>query len=174
MNPPRWTEITPSEYAWEREALDYIRARLPDSEPFRAWSNFEFIADDGSINEVDLGGLLVVSLHKVYLVEIKSWRGVISGDQRTWRREVDGKKFLVDSPLVLANRKAKKLIGLLKTQKALAKQRRSNVAARHESMRPSSVSSSGLAVLPHPKRRYRYARQTSTIRRPRRHGPSHA
>ena len=54
MKSPRWTEITPSEYAWEREALDYIRARLPDSEPFRAWSNSEFIADDGSINEVDL------------------------------------------------------------------------------------------------------------------------
>ena len=69
MNSPRWTEITPSEYAWEREALDYVKARLPDNEPFRAWSNFEFIAEDGSINEVDL---LVISVHKVYLVEIMS------------------------------------------------------------------------------------------------------
>ena len=120
MKSARWTEITPSEYAWEREALDYIKARLTDSEPFRAWSNFEFIAEDGSINEVDL---LVISLHKVYLVEIKSWSGVISGDPNTWRREVDAKEFLVDSPLLLANRKVKKLIGLLKTQKALAKQR---------------------------------------------------
>ena len=126
MKSARWTEITPSEYAWEREALDYIKARLTDSEPFRAWSNFEFIAEDGSINEVDL---LVISLHKVYLVEIKSWSGVISGDPNTWRREVDGKEFLVDSPLLLANRKAKKLIGLLKTQKALAKQRRPYVEA---------------------------------------------
>ena len=67
--------------------------------------------------------------HKVYLVEIKSWSGVISGDPNTWRREVDGKEFLVDSPLLLANRKAKKLIGLLKTQKALAKQRRPYVEA---------------------------------------------
>ena len=126
MKSARWTEITPSEYAWEREALDYIKARLPDSEPFRAWSNFEFVAEDGSINEVDL---LVVSLHKVYLVEIKSWNGVISGDPNTWRREVDGKEFLVDSPLLLANRKAKKLIGLLKAQKALARQRRPYVEA---------------------------------------------
>ena len=126
MNSPRWTEITPSEYAWEREALDYVKARLPDNEPFRAWSNFEFIAEDGSINEVDL---LVVSVHKVYLVEIKSWSGAISGDQSTWRREVDGKVLLVDSPLLLANRKAKKLIGLLKAQKALAKQRRPYVEA---------------------------------------------
>ena len=61
MEPDRWIEITPSEYAWELEALEYLKARLPDGEPFRAWSNFEFIAGDGSINEVDL---LVVSLHK--------------------------------------------------------------------------------------------------------------
>ena len=118
---PRWIEITPSEYAWEREALDYLKARLPDGEPFRAWSNFEFIAEDGSINEVDL---LVVSLHKVYLVEIKSWSGVVSGDPSTWRREIGGREFLADSPLLLANRKAKKLAGLLKAQKALARQRR--------------------------------------------------
>ena len=126
MKSARWIEITPSEYAWEREALDYLKARLPDGEPFRAWSNFEFIAEDGSINEVDL---LVVSLHKVYLVEIKSWSGTISGDASTWRREVDGKEFLVDSPLLLANRKAKKLAGLLKAQKALARQRRPYVEA---------------------------------------------
>ena len=121
MHPSRWTEITPSEYVWEREALEYLKARLPDGEPFRAWSNFEFIAEDGSINEVDL---LVVSLYKVYLVEIKSWPGAVSGDQGTWRREAGRKVSLVDSPLLLANRKAKKLAGLLKAQKALARQRR--------------------------------------------------
>ena len=27
---------------------------FPPHEPYRAWANFEFIADDGSINEVDL------------------------------------------------------------------------------------------------------------------------
>ena len=126
MNPPRWTEITPSQYAWEREALQFLKTRLPDHEPFRAWSNFEFIAEDGSINEVDL---LVVSLYKVYLVEIKSWRGTISGDANTWRREVDGKSFSDDSPLLLANRKAKKLASLLKRQKALIRHRKPYVEA---------------------------------------------
>jgi hypothetical protein len=48
----RWKEVSPSQFTWEREALDYIRQGLPDCEPYRAWSNFEFIADDGSINEV--------------------------------------------------------------------------------------------------------------------------
>ncbi len=126
MKPDRWTEITPSEYAWEQEALEYLKARLPDGEPFRAWSNFEFIAGDGSINEVDL---LVVSLHKVYLVEIKSWSGTISGDASTWRREVGGREYLLDSPLLLANRRAKKLGSILKAQKALAKKRRPFIEA---------------------------------------------
>ena len=126
MKPDRWIEITPSEYAWEREALDYLRSRLPDGGPFRAWSNFEFVAGDGSINELDL---LVVSLHKVYLVEIKSWSGAISGDSNTWRREIDGREHVLDSPLLLANRKAKKLGTILKAQKALTGKRRPFIEA---------------------------------------------
>ena len=50
----RWHTIAESQFPWERDALDYLRERLPDQEPFRAWSNFEFIADDGSVYEVDL------------------------------------------------------------------------------------------------------------------------
>ena len=120
MNPHHWIEVTPSEYPWERDALAYLKERLPDGDPFRAWSNFEFIAHNGSINEVDL---LVVSLHSVLLVEIKSWRGVVAGDQGTWRRTVDRRDFLTDNPLLLANRKARKLATLLKEQPALARER---------------------------------------------------
>jgi ATP-dependent Lhr-like helicase len=40
-----WQQITPSQYPWEREALDYLKRRLPDHEPYRAWANFEFILD---------------------------------------------------------------------------------------------------------------------------------
>jgi hypothetical protein len=52
--PPNWVAVTESQYIWEREALAFVRDRFPNHEPYRAWSNFEFIADDGSINEVDL------------------------------------------------------------------------------------------------------------------------
>lgn len=51
---PRWQAIADSEFPWERDALAFVRERLPDHDPYRAWSSFEFIADDGSINEVDL------------------------------------------------------------------------------------------------------------------------
>jgi hypothetical protein len=69
MSSDRWKTITESQYPWEREALEFIRQRLPDHEPYRAWANFEFVAGDGSINEVDL---VVVTPKGFFLVEIKS------------------------------------------------------------------------------------------------------
>lgn len=44
VEPPRWSEGA-SEWAHEREALAFVRSRLPDHEPWRAWSNVEFLAD---------------------------------------------------------------------------------------------------------------------------------
>ncbi|HQP88109.1 MAG TPA: nuclease-related domain-containing protein, partial [Thermoanaerobaculia bacterium] len=49
----RWTQISASRFAHEKEALDHLREALPDQEPYRAFTNLEFIAADGSINEVD-------------------------------------------------------------------------------------------------------------------------
>jgi hypothetical protein len=77
----RWKEITRSEFAWEQDALAFIREGLPDHEPYRAWSNFEFIADDGAVNDVDV---LVLTPKGLFLVEIKSWPGQITGDAATW------------------------------------------------------------------------------------------
>src|SRR5437588_11946780 len=72
MMKTRWNTITPSQYPWERAALDLVRAGLPDHEPYRAWANFEFQAPDGAIYEVDL---LVLTKQGFWLVEIKSRRG---------------------------------------------------------------------------------------------------
>ena len=76
-----WTEVTRSEHDHERAALHFIRQRFPTREPFRAWANFTFIAQDGTRNEVDL---LVLSPTGVYLVEIKSHPGRMDGDGGTW------------------------------------------------------------------------------------------
>lgn len=69
MSSERWKQITPSQFPWEREALDYVREHLPDCDPYRVWANFEFIADDGTINEVDM---LVLTPRGFFLVEIKA------------------------------------------------------------------------------------------------------
>ncbi len=115
---PRWQAVTDSAFPWERDALAFVRDRLPDHEPYRAWANFEFIADDGSINEVDL---LALTPKGFYLVEIKSRPGTVEGDQGTWVWRGDGRPQTVDNPLLLANRKAKKLVSLLRRQPALRK-----------------------------------------------------
>lgn len=111
----RWIDVTLSEFPHEKAALNFIRERFSIREPFRAWSNFTFIADDGSMNEVDL---FVVSPTGVYLVEVKSYPGRIEGDAGTWRWiEPDhGRTKWFDNPLKLANRKAKKLASLLRRQ----------------------------------------------------------
>lgn len=96
----------------------FVRSRFPDREPYRAWANSEFIADDGSINEVDL---LLLTPVGFFLVEIKSRPGIIRGDAGTWIWQHDGKLFTDDNPILAADRKAKKLKSLLERQKAIKK-----------------------------------------------------
>jgi len=117
---PNWNAIAPSAFPWEQEALDFIRSRFPTHEPYRAWSNFEFIADDGSLNEVDL---LIFTPQGFFLVEIKSSPGVLAGDSYTWTWQHGGHSKVVDNPVFLANRKAKKLVSLLQRQRAFEKLR---------------------------------------------------
>ena len=109
-----WTTITESQFPWEREALEFIRAHFPVHEPYRAWANFEFIALDGSINEVDL---LVFTSVGLFLIEIKSRPGLLSGDAGTWTWRTDGKIITCDNPIFAADLKAKKLKTLLQQQK---------------------------------------------------------
>ena len=109
LSPNRWRTISESEFPWEREALDYLREALPDQEPFRAWSNFEFITDDGRIYEVDL---LLLSAKGLFLVEIKSRPGELRADSHTWVWREGVSQIEHDNPLLLANRKAKCLASL--------------------------------------------------------------
>jgi len=116
-----WITVTESKYPWERDALDFVRERFPSHKPYRAWANFEFIADDGSINEVDL---LVFTPQGFFLIEIKSRPGRLSGDAGTWTWETDGRLRTIDSPLIATNLKAKKLASLLNRQRACRGKRR--------------------------------------------------
>jgi serine/threonine protein kinase len=115
MSPGRWKSISPSQFAWEAEALEFLRQGLPDHDPYLAWSNFEFLADDGTINEVDA---LVLTPMGLFLVEIKSRPGELSGDVHTWCWRHEGRLRTEDNPLFLANRKARKLASRLRQQKA--------------------------------------------------------
>ena len=104
-----WITVAESRFPWERDALDFLRARFPTHDPYRAWSNFEFIADDGSIHEVDL---LVFSPEGFFLIEIKSRPGHLSGDAGTWSWKTEGRLYTLDNP-VINNRHAECLGGRL-------------------------------------------------------------
>ncbi len=116
MSGARWTMLSPaSSFAWEQEALDLVQAGLPDHDPWRAWALFEFIGTDGTLNEIDL---LVASPVGLFLVEIKSWPGTVSGDAGQWLLDSGTGLRAVDNPLYLANRKCKRLKSLLAHQAA--------------------------------------------------------
>ena len=111
MSDDKWREVTPSQFPWEQKALEWVRERLPDHSPFCAWSNFEFIALDGGLWEIDL---LVFSKAGVFLVEIKSYRGDLDIGPQTWVHTANnGTRRAFDNPFRLANFKAKKLRELL-------------------------------------------------------------
>lgn len=114
-----WKTVTRSQFPWEQEALDFIFERFPAQDNYRAWANFEFIADDGSINEVDL---LVVCPQGVFLIEIKGRPGDLSGDARDWTWNHEGAKRTDENPVILTNRKCKRLKSLLGRQKASKKE----------------------------------------------------
>jgi serine/threonine protein kinase len=117
MKSGRWTAVSQSTFEWEREALDFLRDRLPDHEPWRAWSNFEFIDDEGRVNEVDA---LVLTSVGLVLIEVKSRPGTLRGDAYSWTWTTEGRQVTTDNPLPLANRKAKRLASVLRRQQAIA------------------------------------------------------
>lgn len=118
LSAARWHVIAESNFAWEREALEWLRNHLPDRDPWHVWTKFEFIDDEGKVSEVDA---LVLSPAGLFLVEIKSRPGVLTGDVHSWTWTTDGRSYTYDNPLILANRKAKRLASLLKRQPAIIK-----------------------------------------------------
>jgi len=101
----RWVEVSRSRFEHEREGLDHVREHLPDAEPYRAWSNFEFIGMDGKHHEIDL---LVLGPAGLHLVELKAWSGRIAGDEQDWVEHNPGAGRAVPrrSPLGLTRFKA--------------------------------------------------------------------
>lgn len=118
LGPTRWHVIAESSYSWEREALEWLREHLPNFDPWHVWTNFEFIDDEGRINEVDA---LVLGPSGLFLVEIKSRPGEVRGDAHTWLWKTDGRESSVDNPRLLTDRKAKRLASLLRRQPAVTK-----------------------------------------------------
>lgn len=106
----RWVEVTPSPFPHEAEGLAIIRRLLPQTSPYRAWSNVEFRDGQGKWHEVDL---IVLGQRQLHLVELKYYSGTLRGDDLRWLR--DGHRA-EDSPLKLARRKAQRLASKLRDE----------------------------------------------------------
>lgn len=114
-----WHTISPSQFPWEQEALDHVRRHLgPWS--LGAWANFEFLSQHGAIYEVDL---MVLTRDRLYLIEIKSWSGTLTGDSTRWFLRDGQRHKVLDNPLFLTNTKSKVLKGLLAAQPAFRQSR---------------------------------------------------
>lgn len=114
---PRWQKLAQTTHPWEEEALQFLREQLLDVDPNRIWALFEFTSPDGILGEVDA---LVLTQKGFFLLEIKSQPGRLTGDAHTWTWHLPGgRRQTIDSPIAVTNRKCKRLISLLRRQKAL-------------------------------------------------------
>ncbi|MEU6021347.1 BREX system serine/threonine kinase PglW [Micromonospora sp. NPDC047134] len=112
MKDNRWTTVTPAQFDRERAAVEHVRRLLPDTEPYRAWSNFTFTAESGHVHEVDL---LVAAPSGIYLIEIKSLSGRLTNNGSNWLLGNESVRTF-DNPLHLADLKGKRLRSLLTAQ----------------------------------------------------------
>ncbi|HPY25025.1 MAG TPA: NERD domain-containing protein [Mycobacterium sp.] len=108
MKDGRWVTIADSQFPHEKQGLEIVKALLPDAPPFRAWANFEFRDNRGRWHEVDL---LVLARDCLYLIELKHYRGILTGNDHVWLRSGHRAE---DSPLLLTRRKAQYFSSLLK------------------------------------------------------------
>ncbi|MEW6279493.1 MAG: protein kinase, partial [Candidatus Eremiobacterota bacterium] len=117
-----WSVISPSQFAWEQDALTFLKQNLNPQQVLKAWSNFELLTPHGALYEVDL---LLFTTTGLFLVEVKSWEGAVVAGHPLWhlKRTATASTTVVDNPLILANQKARILAGMLRSHKAFLHRR---------------------------------------------------
>lgn len=106
----------PTPFPWERDALDivYRHPSVSDTDPHQAWELHElYDPSSGRLYEIDL---LFLSRQGLFLVEIKSNPGVLTGDIVDWTLVDGGRRHTIECPYPGANLKAKVLADLLERQ----------------------------------------------------------
>jgi serine/threonine protein kinase len=106
----------PTPFPWERRALDlvYNHPSISDTDPHQAWELHElYDPSSGRLYEIDL---LFLSRQGLFLVEIKSHSGVLTGDIVDWTITDGGRRSPIECPYPGANLKAKVLGDLLERQ----------------------------------------------------------
>jgi serine/threonine protein kinase len=103
----------PTPFPWERRALDlvYKHPSLSDTDPHQAWELHElYDPSSGRLYEIDL---LFLSRQGLFLVEVKSHPGTLTGDVVDWTITENGRRRTIECPFPGANLKARVLGDLL-------------------------------------------------------------
>ena len=99
-------------HAHERAALDKALAMIPDGNPFHAWPLQELHEpSSGRLHEIDL---LVLGRRALYLIEIKSHPGRLTGDLQDWTFRGPEGEFHLRCPYSTTTHKTRVLAGLLR------------------------------------------------------------
>lgn len=114
MADDRWIEVSTSAFAHETEGLRLLREIVPSASPYRAWTNFEFMDNHGGWNEIDA---LILGRRRLHMVELKSWNGVLSGNEKNWILTGSNRQSRTQRSALLTTRhKAQKLASRLKDE----------------------------------------------------------
>ncbi|MDJ0841531.1 MAG: BREX system serine/threonine kinase PglW [Acidobacteriota bacterium] len=106
-----WTPVTHSDHAHEQRALDNLKQEFDRRLPYyAAWSNVWFRGNDGSTNEVDL---ICATPAGFFIIEIKDWRGRLTGNQTNWTFKTD-RLWFQNNPLPLCDLKCKRLAAIIR------------------------------------------------------------
>ncbi len=98
-----------SPHPWEQQAVAFIKSALPDTDPYLLWAMVDYQEPSGRIAQIDA---LVLGYHALYLVEIKSWPGTVSGNALDWVNvRPDGTRLLKPNPYHRAGEVARILAG---------------------------------------------------------------
>lgn len=98
-----------SPHPWEQQAVAFIKSALPDADPYLLWAMVDYQEPSGRIAQIDA---LVLGYHALYLVEIKSWPGTVTGNALDWVNvRPDGARFLKSNPYHRASEVARILAG---------------------------------------------------------------
>lgn len=106
QNSDRWIEVSRSAFEHEKLGLELLARAVPDSPPYRVWANFEFQDGHGQWHEIDA---MVIGQSRIHLLELKSYRGRLGGDEHRWVTDRGGRINQMRSPMVTMRRKAQRL-----------------------------------------------------------------
>lgn len=102
----RFEVVGTTPHLHERDGIEWLRAALPQYDPFGGYALFTFQTDDKRRYEVDA---IVLTSHCLFMIELKAWTGeIIQGDVRHLVTSSASRgREVVDHPLPLLEVKAK-------------------------------------------------------------------